>query len=397
VVTAGLSSAEAAARLAARGPNEVRVQGRLSVWSSIGVQLRDPLIVVLLAAAVLTVATGDWVDAAVIAIVVVANSTVGVAQELRADRAVIALSQLAAPTVRVRRDGDESTVEAAVLVPGDVVLLGEGDVVPADALIREAAGLLVDESALTGESVPAGKRGPNGDGPADMVLAGTVVVKGRAVVEVVRTGATSALGRIAELMDTRVKATPLQLRLAGLGRVLAAVAVVLSVVVLVVGLSRGEPTERMFVIAISLAVAAIPESLPAVVTLSLALGARRMADRHGIVRRLAAVETLGSVTILATDKTGTLTQGRMMVVEAWTPRRSVTFTGEGYEPAGSVLEGGDAADLSSAPDLVELLTAAALCNDATLVAPGGDSDTWSGLGDPTEVALLAAAGKAGLR
>jgi Ca2+-transporting ATPase len=392
----GLSSAQAAERLVLVGRNEIRRPGRLSVWSSIGAQLRDPLIVVLLAASVLTVATGDFVDAAVIAIVIVANSTVGVTQELRADRAVTALSQLTAPTVRVRRDGNETMVDSATLVPGDIVLLGEGDVVPADAAVLEAAVFMVDESAISGESVAALKGGADREGSGDTVFAGTIVVKGRAVIVVTNTGAKSALGRIAELMDSRAKATPLQRRLAGLGRVLAAVAIALSAAVLAVGLARGEPTELMIVIAISLAVAAIPESLPAVVTLSLALGARRMANRKAIVRRLPAVETLGSVTILATDKTGTLTQGRMVVVEAWTPYRSVTFIGEGYEPAGELFEADRHLDLDQASDVVELLTAAALCNDATLVAPVSEDDLWSGLGDPTEVALLAAAGKVGL-
>ena len=395
-LTVGLSDAEASRRLAEGGPNEIRQRRRLSVWASIGTQLRDPLVLVLLAAFVLTLVTGDRVEAAVIAIVVVVNSCVGVTQELRADRAVVALSQLTVPLVRVRRDGIERTVAASTLVRGDIVLLGEGDVVPADAVVIEASSLMVDESMLTGEAVPASKQSPHPDRGSETVSSGTVVVKGRAVVEVTDTGAASALGRIAELMDTRVTATPLQLRLAGLGKVIALVAVALSALVLVVGLVRGEPTERMLVIAISLAVAAIPESLPAVVSLSLALGARRMAVRHAIVRRLPAVETLGSVTILATDKTGTLTQGRMVVVEVWTPHRSVVLTGEGYEPVGDVFEAGQLVDLTAAADVVELLTAGALCNDATLSAPPDNTLTWSGLGDPTEVALLTAAGKVGL-
>jgi Ca2+-transporting ATPase len=382
---AGLSSEEATARLAEFGRNEVRVHQRVSTWSSVGGQLRDPLILVLLGAAILTIATGDWVDAAVIAVVVTANSAVGVVQEVRADRAVTSLSQLASPTVRVVRDRAEATVEAATVVPGDIVLLAEGDVVPADGIVREAVALMVDESALTGESAPAAKLGRHGEESGDVVYAGAVVVRGRAIVEVTGTGADSALGRIAALLDTRVEPTPLQRRLAALGRVLAVVAVVLSAVVLTVGLLRGEDAERMFIVAVSLAVAAVPESLPAVVTLSLALGARRMADRNAIVRRLSAVETLGSVTILATDKTGTLTEGRMTVVQAWTPQRSVTFTGRGYDPTGEILEDGIAITPGSAPDLTRLLIAATLCNDATLAS-----------GDPTEIALLVAAAKAGL-
>jgi Ca2+-transporting ATPase len=392
----GLLSAEAAKRLATHGPNEVSRRGRVSVWSGIGAQLRDPLIMVLLAACALTVATGDLTDAAVIALVVVFNSAVGVTQELRADRAVTALSQLTAPAVRIRRDGLETRIPASAIVPGDVVLLGEGDVVPADGTVLEASALLVDESALTGESVPIGKRGPHDEDAGEAVAAGTVVVRGRALVEITETGPASSLGRIALLMDARPQATPLQRRLASLGRVLAVVAVMLCGVVLLSGLARGEPTEVMLITAVSLAVAAVPESLPAVVTLSLALGAGRMAARNAIVRRLPAVETLGSVTVIATDKTGTLTQGRMMVQEAWTQQRSVVFTGEGYEPLGCMLEGDRPLDPKAAPDVVELLTAAALCNDATLVPPAGTAGEWSGLGDPTEVALLAAAGKAGL-
>ena len=359
-------------------------------------QLRDPLILVLLAACVLTLVSGDLTDFAVIALVVVVNSAVGVAQELRADRAVTALSEMTMPSVRVIRDGRERKVPSSELVPGDVIRLGEGDFVPADGVVLEASALMVDESAMTGESVPVAKRGVHPDGPGDPVGAGTVVVRGRAVVEVTATGAASALGRIAALVDTGPQMTPLQHRLAGLGRVLAGVAVGLSAVVLALGLVRGQPTELMVVTAISLAVAAVPESLPAVVTLSLALGARRMAERNAVVRRLPAVETLGSVTVLGTDKTGTLTQGRMVVQAAWTPERSVTFTGEGYEPNGKVLEADRPIAPDAAPDLLALLEAGALCNDAALVAPLSPGEPWSGLGDPTEVALLAAAGKAGI-
>ena len=392
----GLTTAQAARRLEATGPNQIRQQGRISAWSSIGVQLRDPLVVVLLAACALTLLTGDFTDAAVIAFVVVVNTAVGVTQEVRADRAITALAQLSAPAVRVRRDGVESTVPATDLVPEDVVVLGEGDVVPADCDLLEASSLLVDESALTGESVPVGKAAPPPGSAGDVLSSGTVVVKGRAVAIVTRTGASSALGQIAALMDTRVQPTPLQRRLADLGRVLAVVAVVLSAVVLVLGLSRGEPLELMVVTAISLAVAAVPESLPAVVTFSLALGARRMVARNAVVRRLPAVETLGSVTVLATDKTGTLTEAQMLVEELWTPDRSLGVTGQGYAPEGELVSAGTAIDPRQAPDVLELLRACALCNDARLVPPVGPDDPWSGLGDPTEVALLTAAGKVGL-
>jgi Ca2+-transporting ATPase len=395
MLTQGLSQVEAARLLGEVGPNQIRQRGRLSVWSSIGVQLRDPLVVVLLAACALTLVTGDFSDTSVIALVVVVNTSVGVVQEIRADRAVTALAQLSAPSVRVRRGGVDTSVPAVALVPGDIVLLGEGDIVPADCQVLEASSLLVDESALTGESVAVGKALAPGE-PAGELSSGTVVVKGRAIAEVRSTGAASALGRIAALLDTRVRPTPLQHRLADLGRILALVAVSLCTLVLVLGLSRGEPLELMLVTAISLAVAAVPESLPAVVTLSLAVGARRMAARNALIRRLPAVETLGSVTVLATDKTGTLTQAQMFVERLWTPEHQVSVTGEGYAPEGELVAGGERLQMEASPDVLELLRACALCNDASLVAPVGEDGHWTGLGDPTELALLTLAAKGGL-
>ncbi|MDW6065607.1 HAD-IC family P-type ATPase [Streptomyces sp. FXJ1.4098] len=326
-----MSGEEAARRLGEYGANVVAQERRTPVWRRVLQQLRDPLIVVLLVAAVLTLVTGDLPDAAVILLVITVNTTVGVVQEVRAERAVAALSALSAPAARVVRDGEECSVPAADVVPGDLVLLGEGDIVPADGTVLDAALLLVDESALTGESVPVEKTAA-GDGALGTVAAGTVVVRGRGRVQITGTGAHSALGRIAALMGTAPGLTPLQRRLARFGRVLAAVTVALCAVVLALGLVRGQPVELMVVAAISLAVAAVPESLPAVITLALALGARRMADRHAIVRRLPAVETLGSVTVLATDKTGTLTEGRMAAEKLWTPQGEATVTGTGYAP-----------------------------------------------------------------
>ena len=393
--TSGLTEAEAARRLAEWGLNQVPVQRQATVISRVLAQLRDPLVLVLLAACVLTVATGDLADTMVIALVILANTTVGVIQEVRADQAVTALTGMVVQTVRVRRDGQERSIPSAELVPGDIVLLSEGDVVPADGEVVEATSLLVDESALTGESVPVGHRGRSEDVSGDEVSAGTVVVKGRAVISVTLTGPRSALGRIAALTAVRAGPTPLQQRMAQLGRMLAIVAVTLSAVVLALGLVRGEPTELMLVTAISLAVAAVPESLPAVVALSLAMGARRMAARRAIVRRLPAVETLGSVTVLATDKTGTLTQAQMLVEQLWTPHGSYQVTGEPEQAAGTFLKDGEPIDPHAAPDLVRLLEAAALCNDASLV-PAPATGSPPGLGDPTEVALLVAAAEAGV-
>ncbi|MGY1454837.1 cation-translocating P-type ATPase [Streptomyces sp. SS8] len=400
----GLTEEEAARRLAEGGRNEVGRPPGTPLRARVAAQLRDPLILVLLGAVVLTLLTGDHADTAVIALVIVANTGVGVAQEVRADNAIAALTAMSAPVARVVRGGVEREVPSAEVVPGDVLLLGEGDIVPADARLLRSWVLAVDESALTGESVPVDKDLRAGGPEAGALRAGTVVVRGRAVASVTATGADSALGRIAALLHPRRDPTPLQRRLAGLGRVLAAVTVALCLLVLLLGLARGQSLETMAVTAISLAVAAVPESLPAVVTLALALGARRMAARNALVRRLPAVETLGSVTVLATDKTGTLTEGRMVVERVWTPRGTVRLTGGGYEPAGEMLSdgggsggsGGGPPAPAAAQAVRALLTAAVLCNDAALRPPHEGEERWSALGDPTEAALLAAAAKAGL-
>ncbi|WP_078592042.1 cation-translocating P-type ATPase [Streptomyces megasporus] len=392
----GLTEEEAARRLAEVGRNEVGEAPRTPLWARVVAQLRDPLILVLLGAVVLTVFTGDYNDAVVVALVIVVNTTVGVVQEVRADNAIAALTALSAPAARVVRDGAEREVPSAEVVPGDVLLLGEGDIVPADAEPAHSSALLVDESALTGESVPVDKDVRAGTPEAAELRAGTVVVRGRAVATVTATGPRSALGRIAVLLRPRRELTPLQRRLADLGRVLAVVTVGLCVLVLVLGVVRGQSLETMAVTAISLAVAAVPESLPAVVTLALALGARRMAARNALVRRLPAVETLGSVTVLATDKTGTLTEGRMVVEKVWTPEGTVRFTGTGYGPSGEVLSGEGPPDPRVADAARRLLVAAALCNDAALRPPEEDGGDWTALGDPTEAALLAAADKAGV-
>ncbi|MFJ8743337.1 cation-translocating P-type ATPase [Embleya sp. NPDC127516] len=395
----GLTTRQAQTKRAECGSNTIERAEQTPVWARVVAQLRDPLVLVLLAAAVLTSVTGDFADTAIILVVVMVNTVVGVAQAIRADHAVTALSDLAAPGVRVRRDGIECELTAAELVPGDVVLLVEGDVVPADACVAEGSALLVDESALTGESMPADKSAPDPSGevqPENLLGAGTVVLRGRAVVEVIATGSNSALGRIAVLMREHPGPTPLQRRLAHLGRVLAVAVIALCAVVFGLGLLRGEPIEAMAITAISLAVAAVPESLPAVVTLGLALGARHMAARHAIVRNLPAVETLGSVTVLATDKTGTLTEGRMVAERLWTPTGTAELTGSGYGPVGQLRVAGSAVDAEAVPHIRDLLTAAVLCNDATLVPPDTDNTQWRALGDPTESALVAAAGKAGL-
>jgi P-type Ca2+ transporter type 2C len=391
----GLSSAEAAGRLARYGPNELPRARPVPWWRLVADQLRDPLILVLLAAAVLTVATGDLADASVIMLVIVVNTTVGVVQEVKAGQAIAALSDLTAPEARVVRDGGQRQIPAAEVVIGDVLVLAEGDIVPADAGVADAAALLVDEAALTGESVPVEKTA-GGPDQAGSVSAGTVVVRGRGRAVVTATGAASSMGRVAALLGAQPGLTPLQRRLAGVGRALAVAAVVLCAIVLAIGLARGQGVELMVITAISLVVAAVPESLPAVVTLALALGARRMSARNALIRRLPAVETLGSVTVLGTDKTGTLTEGNMVARRLWTPGGMAEVSGTGYGPGGEVTRAGQSVRADSAPDLAGLLTAAALCNDAALRPAAAGQPDWTAVGDPTEAALLAAAGKLGL-
>ena len=395
----GLSTAEARRARDRDGLNEVPAEPGPRLVYRIGRQLADPLILLLLAAATVTAVLRDVTDTAVMLLVIVVNTAVGVAQEVRADRAVAALRQLGAPTARVLRDGAEQVLPAAELVRGDLVLLTAGDVVPADVRLVEAHRVRVDESALTGESVPVNRRAGTD------LWAGTVLVDGRGYGTVTRTGEASALGRIAQQVGAaRPGPTPLQRRMSRLGKLLGLVIVALSALVTLFGILAGRPPVQMAVTGVSLVVAAVPESLPAVVTLALALGARRMARERAIARRLHAVETLGSVTVLCSDKTGTLTEGRMAVTTALTSGgRLFRIRGTGYEPAGTVDEPAEAVDEPAeavdepvSPDLVELARAGVLCNDARLVPPAHDRPQWTAVGDPVEAALLAFAGRCGL-
>jgi len=380
----GLSRAEAAARLTTDGPNTVARPRPHRLIARIGAQLTDPLVVLLLAASVVTLLLRDWTDTAVILLVVVLNTAIGVAQQVRADRAIAALDEMTAPTARVVRDGTDQHIPAADLVRGDLVLLEAGDIVPADIELREAFRCQIDEAALTGESVPVGRE------PGQEAQAGTVMVTGRATGVVLRTGPYSSLGRIATLVARSGGGpTPLQRRLGRLSQVLGAAAIGLCLLVFGIGVATGQPLLTMALVAVSLVVAAVPESLPAVVTLALALGARRMARHSAIPRNLHAVETLGSVTIVASDKTGTLTEGRMAVREAMAGGRAHTVAGTGYEPKGEV-------EPEATQALLDLARAAVLCSDATVAPPANDSPDWTAVGDPMEAALVAFAGRCGL-
>ena len=375
----GLSTEEARRRLAAVGPNELTEGKRRTPLRMFCDQFTDFMILVLLAAAVISGLIGEAKDTIAIVVIVVLNAVIGFIQEYRADRAMEALKAMAAPTATVVRDGGIASVPASALVPGDVVLLEAGNIVPADLRLLDSAHLRVDESALTGESIPVEKSiepipdatPPLGD-RKNMAYKGTMVTYGHARGVVVATGMATEFGKIAALLQQADDVnTPLQRRLSHFGRRMAIAALVICAVVFAMGTLRGEAPLLMFLTAVSLAVAAIPEALPAVVTIALALGARSMVQTKALVRRLPAVETLGSVTYICTDKTGTLTMNRMQVEAFYgdgtverRPRSSATWD--------------------------EMLRAMALCSDAR------SDDIGTVVGDPTEVALTIAASQAGV-
>ncbi|HEX5086394.1 MAG TPA: cation-transporting P-type ATPase [Nocardioides sp.] len=377
-----MSTARATRLLAEHGPNELPRDRGPSLLGRVLTQLRDPMILLLCGALVLVLAVSDHPDAVIIATVIVVNTAIGVTQDVRAQHAVDALTRMAAPLARAWRDGRLTELSATELVPGDLVQLDAGDVVPADVRLVDTAGVEVDESAMTGESVPVAR------GAGQDLLSGTALTRGRCVGTVVRTGPASALGQISALVSGRPRPTPLQLRLSRLSRQLVLVTGAVCLLVGVLALVQGESLTAAAILAVSLGVAAVPESLPAVVTISLALGAYRMARRHAVVRHLPAVETLGSVTVLATDKTGTVTSGILTARRLWTPDGECELSGTAYGMAGE-LTGTPAARAGAA----RLLRDAALCNDASLVPM---EDEWRPVGDPFDVALLVAARRGGV-
>jgi Ca2+-transporting ATPase len=399
-VADGLTSAEAASRLAEYGPNDLEGGPERSLAAMVVGQFNDVLVWVLLAATVVSFLMGDRVDAVVIMAIVVLNAVLGVAQEYRAEQSLAALKDMSAPLARVRRDGRVVEIPAREVAPGDILLLEAGSVVAADARVVEAASLLADESLLTGEAEPVEQSpspvededAPLGD-RTSILFSGSAVTNGRGVAIVVGTGADTEVGRIAAMLNqVQPEQTPLQRKLEGLGRWLAVAVLAICAVVFVVGLLRRENPGVMFLTAVSLAVGAIPEGLPAVVTIVLAVGMRNMVHRHVLIRRLQAVETLGATTVICTDKTGTLTRNEMTVRRWWTRSAEGEVSGHGYAPTGEFRMDGAPLDPRTRLDLDLLLHACVLCNDAHLRE---EEDGWHAVGDPTEAALLAAAGKAG--
>jgi Ca2+-transporting ATPase len=396
----GLTVSEARKRLERYGPNELQETRRISPWQILLEQFKNVLIIILLIATVISFFLGHGLESVVIAVIVLFAVLLGFVQEYRAERAIEALRQMTAPTATVMRDGEEVRIPARDLVPGDVILLSTGDRIPADARLIEAINLQVEESALTGESVPVEKHVhplgydnlPLGD-RRNMVYAGTSVTYGRGRALVVATGMHTEFGKIARMLQTvETVRTPLQENLDRVGNVLARAAFVVVGLIVALGLLRGQPVIDMLIFGIALAVAVVPEALPAVVTISLAIGVQKMAKRNALIRRLPAVETLGSTSVICTDKTGTLTKNEMTVRTVFTAGQSFVISGAGYAPDGEFfLE-----DRPVAPPEPLLLTlkAAALASDARLLKKEGGS--WAIKGDPTEGALIVAAAKAGL-
>jgi Ca2+-transporting ATPase len=397
----GLTAAEAERRRARYGPNRLRPRPGRPAWRLLLDQFLQPLVLILLLAVGVTAGLAEWVDAAVILAVVVVNALVGFAQEARAGRAIEALASLIRATAAVRRGGQVMRLDAEELVPGDVVLLEAGDRVPADLRLVRARDLRIDESSLTGESLPAAKHTEplaHATVLADRrnsAYAGTLVTAGQGEGVVWATGDHTETGRIAVLIAEAVDlATPLTRKITHFSHLLIRVVLGLAALAFALGLSRGEPALDMFMAAVALAVGAVPEGLPAAVTIVLAIGVSRLARRRALIRRLPAVETLGSTTVICSDKTGTLTENQMTVRAVFAGGRRYAVDGQGYDPAGSFLLEGTPVDPATHPALRECLRAGMLCNDATLLRDASGRAAIQG--DPTEAALLVAAVKGGL-
>jgi magnesium-transporting ATPase (P-type) len=396
----GLSNDEVLRRQAIYGKNQLTAKRGISKLKRLLLQFSQPLMYILVIAAVITAAIGEYVDAAVIAGVVIVNAVIGYLQESKAEQAISALSEMIVTEATVRRSGQKQRINSIELVPGDIVLLQSGDRVPADMRLLQIRNLQVDESALTGESVPVEKH------PAplasDAVLAerknlaftGTLVTYGQAEGIVVVTGDQSETGKIAYLIGTVTDlSTPLTRKIAQLSKTLLWVILALAVITFVIGLMRGLPLTQMFMAAVALAVGMIPEGLPAAVTITLAIGVSRMAKQRAIIRKLSAVETLGSTTVICSDKTGTLTENQMTVQEIYAGKKIYHLTGSGYEPEGTLHLNDKTIELAQHAGVQQTLMAGLLNNDSQLVR---EEARLKVEGDPTEAALIVAANKAGL-
>lgn len=396
----GLSVPMAAERLQRYGPNELRAAEKISALSLLIAQLKNVLIIILLIAVGLSAVLGHTVEAIAIGIIVLFAVILGFIQEYRAEKALDALKKMASPTATVVRDGEEQQIPARDVVPGDLLVLQTGNRIPADARVIESVNMKVDEAALTGESLPVEKHAETLDTPElplgdrrNMLYAGTAVTYGRGIALVTAAGMQTEFGKIASmLLDVETSETPLQKNLDKLGKTLAKGALGIVCFISVLGVMRGEPPLELFIFAIALAVAVVPEALPAVVTISLAIGVQRMVRRNALIRRLPAVETLGSTSVICSDKTGTLTRDEMTVRRLYVAGRVLSVSGSGYVPHGSFEDN----DKPVSPDaaLMDCLRAGTLASDTRLQKT---EEEWDIVGDPTEGAIIVAAAKAGLK
>jgi P-type Ca2+ transporter type 2C len=408
----GLSTSEAGLRMEKYGLNQLQEAPRTTFFQMVLDQLKGFVVILLIVAAVISGILGEYIDASAILLIVILNAVMGVIQESRAEEALAALKKMASPEAHIMRDGKRITVPASQLVPGDIVFLEAGNFIPADLRLLEAVNLRVEEAALTGESLPVQKNALtilNGDVPlGDMTncaFMGTLVNYGRGTGVVTSTGMSTQLGAIATMLqEVENEETPLQKRLDELGKTLGYACLAVCGLVFVAGVLRAENIWSselwvdQFMIAVSLAIAAVPEGLPAIVTISLALGMREMVSRHALIRKLASVETLGSTTVICTDKTGTLTQNEMTVTRLWVDGKFFEITGTGYDTEGKFLVDGKEVDLKNYPAVLTALWVGALNNDAHLeIAEKEEQNGVRIVGDPTEASLLVAAAKAGGR
>lgn len=394
----GLSHLETKNRLEKYGPNELKEDGKRSLLSKILAQFKDFLVIILIFASIISFIVGEKVDAIVILAIVIVNALLGLYQEGRAEKALDALKKMTSPNAKVIRNSTGTMVPANSLVPGDIVLLDAGDIIPADLRLIESSNLKIDESSLTGESLPVEKDAQItwdkeislGD-RKNMAYMSTIVNYGRGKGIVVETGHSTEIGKIATMIQSyEEETTPLQRKLDQLGKYLGISCIIVCALVFGIGILQGRDILEMFMIAISLAVAAIPEGLPAIVTIVLALGMNNMVKRNAIIKKLLAVETLGCTTSICTDKTGTLTQNEMTVVKAYTDNKVFDITGTGYEPKGEFKIGNRPIKVKESINLNRLLYMSILCNDAIL---DKTSEGYRIVGDPTEGALITLAGK----
>ncbi len=399
----GLASAQAEQLLEKIGPNQLKEGKKRTVWHMLFDQFKDVLIIILLASAVIAVLLGEVTDAIVIGIIVILNALLSVVQENRAEKSLDALKRMTVPEALVIRDGKRKKIKSTQLVPGDIVLLEVGDKIPADLRLVEVTDLSIQESILTGESEPVEKTNqvidnqgevPLGD-RLNMAYMGTAAVAGRGRGLVIATGMDTEIGHIAGMLQEQKKEpTPLQKKLNQVGKNLGIIILSVIVIVVLLGYLRGIPFFDMFLTGISLAVAAVPEGLPAVVTIVLALGVQQMIKKNAIIRRLPAVETLGATTVICSDKTGTLTQNEMTVRKLVFPEREIEVDGTGYQPSGQFRQENTPIQPDEDETISFLLKAAALCNNSYLKQIEG-KDQWEIVGDPTEGALVVVATKAG--